>query len=124
LKNDVLEILGERFSQKASDVLDDHSVRFELPNRPHDFRKHVSFIEGASVLASDGERLARRPRCQEVEFTSDVVKIQLAHIVGKQAPSLEWAESSSLIFSDRLAAVLIALDDQIVVKTGVFNAQR
>jgi hypothetical protein len=86
-------------------------MRLEVSNSPHDFGKHIPFVERPFVFASDRKRLAGRSARQQMDLSFDVAKIYFPHIARKKPPPLEEVKTAPLILADSLTAILVALDD-------------
>jgi hypothetical protein len=108
LEKDIGEILGERFSQQAADILEDESLR---AHRSYDLdrsRKHVPFIAVTAVLAPNRKRLAGGTTGNQLHTVLPLAEIYVADVGVEQTEML--AHESDPIRPQRLAGIRVSLN--------------
>src|SRR5262245_56931493 len=111
LEDDVLKVRRERLARETLYVLEDEGAGSRLSDRAHRFGPEVACVLASLVLAAKGERLARRTARDQLYLLLEASEVDFLHITRLQWPMGDDWMLSFRVFSDRVAAVAVALED-------------
>jgi|GEM_PF-5850901 len=75
------------------------------------------------MFAAKRERLTWRTAREQVNFTTNLVKVEFPNVSLMQRPPGYRGDFAPLVFADRVAAITIPLDDDVVEKTSRTRAK-
>ena len=86
LKQNILEEVGEIFTEKSLDVLKDKTTWLQLSYSAYCLGKHITTVGLCTVFASQRERLTRWPSCNHINFLCKITVLYKTYILCDQSP--------------------------------------
>lgn len=119
LEHNVAEVLGKSLTGQTFHILKNKHFRFCFPDHPRCLGKEVTSVCHRAMLASDGERLARRTAGNKIDPAFPAREILAMNVTFDQRPVPNEFVASSLVGADCLTGIVVELEHSIVTKPGI-----
>jgi len=120
---DVVEVGRERRPQQPLHVLDQDELRTDLPDGSYHLGEKIALVFFSTVLAPQGEGLARGASGEEINLVLELTEIELGDIGFVERPITDKRMPELLVSADGLASVRISLHDRQMLESGLGHAE-